>query len=316
MDNVAALWGMTGGQIKARIFDTTPLQFRSVSATNDLIKSKLHQISGKYDIVVGVPRSGLLFANLIALNLNLRLASLSTFSKHDIEATYIGRNMFSSAAAARPDGCRVLVVDDSTNSGGSMNRARAKIAAVGEQIKLNVDFLAVYVTKTSSQYVDMFFEIVEQPRVFEWNFIHHSFARNFLFDLDGVICQDGPAESSDYSDRYIDHLVNAKPKIIPAMPIGAVVTSRLEKYRPQTEAWLSRHNVQYTHLIMLGLPSAEERRRLAVHAKFKADVYQTLGGQVFVESETWQAEQIAALTKKQVYNLQTSELLNAASGMT
>ena len=52
---------------------------------------------------------------------------------------------------------------------------------------------------------------------------------------------------------------------------------------------------------MLDLPSADERRRLNCHAKFKAEQYQKLQDTVlFVESEETQAKEIALLTGKQV----------------
>ena len=47
--------------------------------------------------------------------------------------------------------------------------------------------------------------------------------------------------------------------------INTIVTSRLEKYREPTEKWLKDHGVKYKQLIMLDLPSAEERRKQGCH---------------------------------------------------
>jgi uncharacterized HAD superfamily protein len=206
---------------------------------------------------------------------------------------------------------RILVVDDSSNSGESMRRARRFIAGQPSLRGSTIKYLAIYASREAISDLDMHFQIVDQPRIFEWNFMHHDHAQNFLFDLDGVLCEDGPPESSESMSVYIDHLVNARPKIIPTLKIGAIVTSRLERYREQTETWLKKYGVSYRYLIMTNLPTAEERRRLSMHGKFKADVYGKLGGSLFVESEAWQAREIALITGKAVYNLENSEYIQA-----
>lgn len=57
---------------------------------------------------------------------------------------------------------------------------------------------------------------------------------------------------------------------------------------------------------MLNLPDAETRRSLALHGVYKADVYKKIGGIMFIESENWQAEQIATMTGKAVFSTQNS----------
>ncbi|MGB3626238.1 MAG: glycosyltransferase, partial [Henriciella sp.] len=104
----------------------------------------------------------------------------------------------------------------------------------------------------------------------------------------------------DDGPKYIDFLLNAEPLFIPQKEISAIVTSRLEKYRPETESWLAAHNVAYKELIMLDLPSAAERRRLRAHAPFKAEVYGARDDILFVESNFRQARDIAQLTDKPV----------------
>jgi len=63
---------------------------------------------------------------------------------------------------------------------------------------------------------------------------------------------------------------------------------------------LRRNGIEYRRLIMLDLDAPELRRELAVHGRFKADVYNTLGGMLFVESEEWQAKEIAKICKRPV----------------
>lgn len=97
--------------------------------------------------------------------------------------------------------------------------------------------------------------------------------------------------------------------IIPAYMIAALVTSRLEKYRPQTEQWLRENGVQYDKLYMLNVASKEERIRLGCHADFKAETYKRLDDCIlFVESNSRQARQIAEKSGKPVICAETDEM--------
>lgn len=109
--------------------------------------------------------------------------------------------------------------------------------------------------------------------------------------------------------RYREFLASASPLYLPSVQVAHLVTSRLEKYRPETEAWLKRHGVSYGKLHMLGLPSAAERRRLNMHHTFKARIYKgQLQAILFIESEEHQAREIMRLSNKPVYCTATNEM--------
>jgi uncharacterized HAD superfamily protein/hypoxanthine phosphoribosyltransferase len=309
----ADLWEIKDNPAKLEVFASTTFRFRSINDLNRLIKSKLHTISGSYDLIVGIPRSGLLAANIAALHLNLPLLTLDEVKDISAAKLRMSRSTWTYESWKPGSPLRVLIVDDSTNSGNSLRRARQLISSQSAMKGATVHYMAIYATQESIKETDLYFQVVEQPRIFEWNFMHHAHAQNFLFDMDGVLCEDGPAESAENMDGYIYHLENARPKIIPSLKVGAIVTSRLERYRAQTEAWLRKHRVSYRYLIMTNLPTAEERRRLSLHGRFKADVYKRLGGSLFIESETWQAKEIATITGKAVYNLQDCEFIPATT---
>jgi uncharacterized HAD superfamily protein len=61
-------------------------------------------------------------------------------------------------------------------------------------------------------------------------------------------------------EKYINFLLNS-PLFIPGSKIGTIVTSRLEKYRKETETWLAANNIKYNDLVMLDLPNMEARQR-------------------------------------------------------
>ena len=76
------------------------------------------------------------------------------------------------------------------------------------------------------------------------------------------------------------------------------MTSRLEKYRKETEQWLAAHGIKYKKLYMLN-KTAEERRRLGLHAPFKASIYKQIkNSNMFIESNPKQAARIAELSGK------------------
>ena len=146
-------------------------------------------------------------------------------------------------------------------------------------------------------------------RVFQWNYLNHVFLKEAAFDIDGVLCVDPTREENDDGPKYKNFILNARPLFIPKHKIPYIITSRLEQYRPETEEWLRKNNVQYDHLIMLSGYTAEERRKLNLHARFKAAQYSRLPDiGLFIESDRNQAEEIARLTGKLCFCASTDEL--------
>jgi uncharacterized HAD superfamily protein len=188
-----------------------------------------------------------------------------------------------------------------------MTDARARVAAAG--LGYDVLFVAVYGNQERHEEADLVLEIVPQPRIFEWNFMHHIFLEQSCVDIDGVLCHDPHEAENDDGEAYIRFLLEARPLYRTTRPIGSLVTSRLEKYRPQTEAWLNRIGVRYGKLLMLDLPSAEERRRQGAHGSFKANYYRRSDAILFIESENAQAQTIARRSGKPVLCLETHTMI-------
>jgi orotate phosphoribosyltransferase len=194
---------------------------------------------------------------------------------------------------------RVLVVDDSVSSGRSILQIKERLAEIGSRIDFR--FLAVYVAPGAEGFVDFGLEILTNPRVFQWNVMHHNFLENFCVDIDGVLCRDPDENENDDGEAYLSFLNTVEPKIIPKLPAGYLVTNRLERYRPETEAWLKRHGVQYKQLFMLDLPSKKERMQIAGYGSNKAKIYRDLpSSTLFIESDFQQALQIAQESGKPV----------------
>jgi uncharacterized HAD superfamily protein len=142
--------------------------------------------------------------------------------------------------------------------------------------------------------------MVPLPRYFQWNILNHSTLEKACFDIDGVLCADPLPEQNDDGEKYIDFILNAPPLFIPGCKIGTIVTSRLEKYRKETETWLAANNIKYNDLVMLDLPNMEARQRANNHGEHKAKAYLAKPYVLFVESEYNQAVEINRISKKPV----------------
>lgn len=272
------------------------LNYRSITQMNMLIRENLYIIPEEVDVIVGIPRSGMLPATLIALLLNKPLFSMNDLisdSDKDEEYSFSTR-----VKLAKYDNPTALIVDDSCFTGRSILKAKERLK---EKTDINPLYACIYVTSESKNCVDLWFEICEQPRMFEWNIMNHGLLSGACLDLDGVLCYDPTEEENDDGEKYIEFIKNAKPLFVPQHKIGAIVTSRLEKYRDITEGWLRSQGITYDYLIMMDLPDMETRRRLGNHGAFKASVYGNSEAILFIESNPYQAEEIYKFTNKNVY---------------
>ena len=293
------------------------MNFRSVAQLSDQLVGWTKRLPSDIDVVVGIPRSGLLVANLLALYRNLPLADLDGFLHgHCLAAGCTRSNPLSGDGSLGPHGYlseprKVLVVDDSVRSGKTIRKTQERIAAAG--LAHSVMFGAVYVTAESAGKVDTYCEIVEPPRAFEWNILNHHTLQTSCVDMDGVLCNDPSPHENDDGQSYLEFLRSARPLLRPPYPIGYIVTNRLERYRPQTEAWLQRQRIKYGQLIMLDYPDGETRRLFGTYSAHKARVYRNTRAELFIESDVRQAMEIAVLSRKEVLCVDTMQLISPGS---
>lgn len=282
------------------------MNYRSTADLHRAVTTRLAEPARNSDLIVGIPRSGLLAASMLALHVNRPLADLDGY----LAGREIASGLSRSSSVKRGGGeqhRRVLVVDDSVYQGTEMARAKQLIAQIG--IDDEVAFAAVFVAPGGERHVDFWCEICRQPRAFEWNLFHSSILKSSCMDIDGVLCDD-PAEGiDDDGDSYRQFVANAAPKLIPTVPVANLVTCRLEKYRDLTEQWLHKHGVEYDALHMMQYDSAAERRAKSDHAKFKADVFQKTSSEFFIESSVKQSEEIAGITGKAVFCVDVNGLI-------
>jgi hypothetical protein len=122
----------------------------------------------------------------------------------------------------------------------------------------------------------------------------HSKMGRLASDLDGVICEDCPPGVDGDEEKYRRWLTNAKPYLIPNFEFDTIISSRLEKYRAETEKWLQLHGVKYKELVLWNLESKKERK--GQHAQHKVDYLLKIKPDMFWESSFWEAKEIWAKT--------------------
>jgi uncharacterized HAD superfamily protein/hypoxanthine phosphoribosyltransferase len=274
---------------------------------NDICKS-LDKLPIDIDLVVGIPRSGMLVAAIIALYRNIPFTDIDTLLSgkfYCTGSTRTNKRWIQSLHEAK----HLLIVDDSISTGEAMNKAREKINLM--DLKCKKTYCAVYALPTNVFSVDIFFKICNHPRMFEWNYMHYWGLKHACVDIDGVLCKDPHFFQNDDSKKYENFLMNATPKIIPTQPIGYLVTCRLEKYRGITESWLRNHGVEYDNLIMLDAPDAATRLRDFKPGEFKGKIFKDTDCFIFIESSYEEAVEICNIAKKPVFCIDNNQLITS-----
>lgn len=280
------------------------VSWKEFYADIDLWEKQLPQ----FDFICGVPRSGLIPAAYISLKRNLRLLHLSDVIEQPQTAVARAALRFNNPAASIIGGNRLLIVDDSSSAhSATFCELRNKLQ---NQHVFNISYGAVYRAAPESR-VDFYFRQVDMPRFFEWNWARNFMLKHCLLDMDGVICEDWKARPElDHDPEFEQHVSSAKPLYLPLVPVRAIVTSRLERYRNLTATWLVKHGVKYNTLIMHPAKTPADRQAAKDHAKRKAQAYaQDAEACCFIESDIKQAQEIYRLTRRPVLCTDTMSLV-------
>lgn len=289
------------------------MNYINVNELNNDILNNLYKIPKDVDLIVGIPRSGMIVASLISVYLNKPLCDVESFINKKIYKSGSTKNT-SKSVKSFEEVKKVVIVDDSIATGKSLLEVKDKINKCNFNIKIL--YLAPYIVDSAKNKCDIYFKIVDLPRKFEWNLFHHVDLEHSCVDIDGVLCLDPSDMENDDGTKYEYFLKNAKIKYKPSRKIGYLVTSRLEKYRSLTEEWLKNNDIEYGKLIMMNVASAEERRKLGSHGKYKGEVYKQLKDAIlFIESEASQAEEIREISGKSVICVDNNSFFSAKLGI-
>ena len=290
------------------------MKFVTLAELAGTIRKNVHKIPHDVDFVIGVPRSGVIAAGIIAEFLNAPLIDVDSFAKFGALPTGGRRSRFHRRSVTERS--RVLVVDDTIFHGWSLRETKNKLAPFARKFGYEFVYLAVFLEGPNDG-VDIWLEDLRRYTdgyttfvLYEWNIFHHvpKLMGECIYDIDGVLCLDPPDERS--GRPYLDYLPNAVPLFTPTVKVGELVTYRLEKYRDLTEWWLRNQGVTYGALTMFPAKSYDERAEMGISpAAFKADIYRLRPwAKLFVESDDRQAREIHAITRRPVYSVETNKI--------
>lgn len=284
------------------------MHYRTVGNLSELVNAYAHRVPHDVDLIVGIPRSGMLVASILSLKLNLPMTDLYAFCRNDALDQSALRHCHGALLDRPWEAKRILLVDDSIASGKSLREA---VSMVRDVFPGEIMTMVAFALRENTAKVDVYLETVEQPRVFEWNIMHHNLLAYSCMNLDGVIAE---AVASDASlEAQKTHWAKRPPLFIPSARIGHLITATPEQARPQVEAWLERHGICYEQLHMPPQPLTGEDET-AVKQAFQAFVAGVFKGDphalMLFESCPQRAEAIMQATQKPVFCVPTNEMYN------
>ncbi|WP_416150489.1 hypothetical protein ACM26V_05825 [Salipaludibacillus sp. HK11] len=283
------------------------MNYRKYSDLRELINIYISIIQSKdFDLIVGASRNGMIPAYMVALYLNKNCCDLDSFMNNRALKTGITRKAKGDLKYPK-EATNILFLEDYIDSSNFLSNSIKEFSNLEES---NVTTLAIYASEKAINEVDIIFECVSGKISFEWNIFNQQYTESSCFDIDGVLCIDPTLEQDDDGEKYKKFLLNAPSLFKPSGKVNYLVTSRLKKYRSETELWLKKNKIQYGDLIMLDLGSKEERQKLGINANHKAEAYVKSEQHLFFESSRTEAKKIYELTKKPVYCVDTNEMFS------
>lgn len=274
------------------------MQYRSVRDLAEHVREWSERLPPDLDLVVGIPRSGLLVANLLALYRNVAMT--------DVDGLLAGRLLSAGKrTGARPDilsderRLRILVADDSLWSGGQLGQVRARIAAAN--LPHEVMYGAVYVVPESTALVDTYHSKVPVPRVFEWNILHHPDALALsCVSFEALLGSPAPGQAAAAAEGSFP-----PPRLRPTHKIGCVVATQPPQVEARIAEWLGRHCVEYDDLVLVP-PTATSSDAVV---REKAAIYRSRRAWLFLEATHEAAARLALAAHRPVFALDTWDML-------
>ncbi|RUR28308.1 hypothetical protein ELY33_14005 [Vreelandella andesensis] len=269
--------------------------FKSYADLNSDIKKNFDKISGNWDLVVGIPRSGMIPAYIISLALNVNCTDISSLVNNFPLKKGVTRGIKNNISQPW-DANKILLVDDSILSGDSL---RKEMKSIPNFLKKRITTLAVYSNKPVRNDVNIVIEFIPLPRVFEWNIFHHKIIEESCISLEGVIS----INKSNGKDVI-------KSSYLPSQKVNTIVSCRHELQRQKVVDWLKLNSVSFTNLIMVNNDVELNNMDNFSIAKFKSEAFRNSSARLYIEGDAEQAKMINRNSNKPVYCQASSKIYN------
>lgn len=155
------------------------MEYISINKMNQVIKENLYKIPNDVDLIVAIPRSGLLPATFISLLKNIPMCDLDSLLKDRLYSSGNTKNknhFINSVSEAK----HILLVDDSSYSGTALINAKNNLP---QNIISKCTTLVIFANENTKNICDIYFEKINGSRIFEWNLFHHSYLKYGGLDL-------------------------------------------------------------------------------------------------------------------------------------
>jgi len=269
--------------------------YKSFNEINRIVICNLHKVPEDIDLVVGIPRSGLIISTLISEYINKPATDVFSYINLIDNKPVNPGSLAPSTDIANAR--KILLVDDAVGLGITFEETKKLIST---KSKCEIITLAPFVEPFSTNKVDIYFEIW-QDQFMPWSVFKRGIIEACC-DIDGMLTEDIPLSVDDDGEKYINFLKNQRPKFRTKRIIHTLVSGRLEKYRQITEEWLRKHNIKYQNLFLLPAKSKEDKFFNYNVGKFKAEIFRQSGLPIFFESSIAEAREIKNICKdKAVY---------------
>ncbi|XKH59509.1 phosphoribosyltransferase [Halomonas sediminis] len=268
--------------------------FKSYGDLGRDITKNFGKFSGDWDLVVGIPRSGMVPAYMIALALNVNCTDISSWVNNYPLKRGITRGLRKELSFPW-EAKKVLIVDDSIMTGKSM---KSEIDALPGWLASRASTLAVYSSKPLRNDVDIILDFLPHPRAFEWNIFHHNVINRSCICLEGMINR-GEPNGDKVAIRF---------RYIPSRVIDTIVTCQKESNRHEVETCLARDRISYRNLVMVN----NDTNVMAMDSlvRFKVETFMASAAELFIEESSDQARLICQEARKPVFCLSDNCIYN------
>jgi hypothetical protein len=283
----------TGGQnVSGRVMD--PWTFvRTEQLVSDAQRLVEH-LDPSIELVVGVTRSGLVPASIVAARLHRPLMTASHLGR--LVDVSQGKRFTGHGAETR----HVLVLDGTAALAGTIGDVTPLIRK--RFPRAQITRAVVYAHPHGQHEVDLFWAELAGAHFLEWNWQNAGHGEHCGFDFDGILCRDTtPGEM---------RLTDIPPLYLPRrLPVPLIASGRGEECREASQSWLTRHGVRWERLELRPAHVPFEAHTIAL---WKADVFASSGCTLFAESDPIQARLINERTGKPVLCPELGQVLPPA----
>jgi hypoxanthine phosphoribosyltransferase len=279
------------------------LHYRSLHDLTSDIAKNIHKVQQQdFDLIVGIPRSGMIPAYTIALYLNVNVTDVDGLIHNHLLQKGKTRSPKHNIVAPQ-DAKRILLVDDSIFTGTSLVEL---VESFEPSLREKITTCAIYSTHKKRDDIDIYFEYVPNPRAFEWNIFHRDILRTSAVSVEGVLCTQEDSTVLE-GESYTHHLSHTRPNMLPTYTINTLVSNKSSAYKEELSSWLDKHNIQYNNLVMLDVPASESVDHKARLYKENKELT------MFFEYDERDAFELYKKTKKFVYLVSKRQLIKPNS---